>query len=101
VARIERYAGAGIVFAGGLLPARDDAVGFAIAHARNGDPYRRSMQSTGDATTAAETAYELTWRIPFGNHFALQPDVQYIDDPGTNPALEDALVVMLRVEAVF
>ena len=101
VARIGRYAGAGIVFTGALLPGRDDAVGFAIAHARNGDPYRRSMQSVGEATTAAETAYELTWRIPVGEHFALQPDVQYVDDPGTNPALGDALVVILRVEAVF
>jgi porin len=59
------------------------------------------MQSVGEATTAAETAYELTWRIPVGEHFALQPDVQYVDDPGTNPALGDALVVILRVEAVF
>ena len=101
VARIGRYAGAGVVFAGGLLPGRDDALGFAFAHARNGDPYRRSLQLAGEATTAAETVYELTWRIPFGAHFALQPDVQYVDDPDTNPAREDALVVMLRAEAMF
>jgi porin len=101
VARIGRYAGAGVVFAGGLLPGRDDALGFAIAHARNGEPYRQSLQATGAATTAAETAYELTWRIPFGERFALQPDLQYVDDPDTNPAIADALVVMLRVEALF
>lgn len=101
VARIGRYTGAGIVFKGALLPDRDDAMGFAIAHARNGDPYRQSLWSMGEPTTAAETAYELTWRIPFGEHFALQPDVQYIDDPDTSPGIEDALVVMLRVEALF
>jgi carbohydrate-selective porin OprB len=55
----------------------------------------------GDVSNAAETAYELTWRIPIGAHVALQPDVQYVDEPDTNPAIEDALVVMLRVEAVF
>jgi porin len=101
VARIGRYAGAGIVFTGELLPGRDDAVGLAIAHARNGEPYRRSQQAMGGASNAAETAYELTWRIPVGAHVALQPDVQYVDEPDTNPAIEDALVVMLRVEAVF
>jgi porin len=101
VARIGRYAGGGIVLTGALLPGRGDALGFAVAHARNGDPYRQSVAATGDATTAAETAYELTWRIPLGEHFALQPDLQYIDDPDTNPGIDAALVVMLRVEAQF
>lgn len=101
VARISRYAGGGVVFSGALLPDREDAVGFAIANARNGDPYRRWMSSMGEATTAAETIYELTWRIPFGEHLALQPDVQYVDDPDTNPGIADALVVILRVEATF
>lgn len=101
VARISRYAGGGVVFTGALLPNRDDAVGFAIASARNGEPYRRWMSSVGEATTAAETVYELTWRIPFGEHLALQPDVQYVDDPDTDPGIADALVVILRVEATF
>ena len=101
VARIGHYVGAGVVYSGGLLPGRGDALGFAVGHARNGDPYRESLQAAGTATTTAETAYELTWRIPCGEHFALQPDVQYIDDPDTDPSIEDALVVMLRVEAAF
>jgi carbohydrate-selective porin OprB len=31
----------------------------------------------------------------------LQPDVQYVLDPDTDPAIDDALVVMLRIEALF
>ena len=51
------------------------------------------------ATDAAEYALEATWRIPLGEHFALQPDLQYVIHPGTDPTLDDALVFILRVEA--
>lgn len=98
VSRIGRYFGAGLVRHEGLLPGRDDAFGFALAHARNGDPYREALRADGVATDAAETALELTWRVPFGEHLALQPDLQYVIDPGTDPSLDDALVFILRVE---
>jgi carbohydrate-selective porin OprB len=48
--------------------------------------------------TSGELACELTWRIPFGEHLVLQPDVQYVVDPDTNPDIADALVLILRVE---
>jgi porin len=89
------------VHEGGLLAARADSVGLAVAHARNGDAYRDAMRSEGIATAAAETAFELTWRVPLGEHIVLQPDLQYVIDPDTDPAIDDALVVMLRVELAF
>jgi porin len=98
VSRLGTYLGAGLVHEGGLLPARDDAIGLAIAHARNGDAYRDAMRREGVPTTAAETAVELTWRVPLGEHLVLQPDLQYVFAPDTNPALDDAFVVLLRVE---
>jgi porin len=98
VSRLGTYAGGGLLYERGLLATREDVVGFAVAHARNGSPYRDAMRAAGVATTAAETALELTWRVAFGEHLVLQPDLQYILDPDTNPALDDALVVMLRVE---
>jgi len=101
VSRIGRYFGAGLVRHEGLLPGRDDAIGFALAHARNGDPYRAALRAEGVATDAAETALELTWRVPFGEHFALQPDLQYVIDPGTDPSLDDALVFILRVDVTL
>jgi porin len=99
VSRIARYVGGGVVYERGLLPQADDVVGLAVGHARNGAPYRAALRSDGTATTAAETAIELTWRIPLGGHFALQPDLQYVIDPDTDPAIGDALVMMLRLEA--
>jgi porin len=99
--RIGAYVGAGIVHEGGLLAARDDSVGLAVAHARNGDAYRDAMRAEGIATVAAETALELTWRVPLGEHVVLQPDLQYVIDPDTDPAIDDALVAILRVEVAF
>lgn len=98
VSRIGLYTGGGIVHTRGLLADRDDAIGFAIAHARNGQGYEDAMRDAGVAVTSAETAFELTWRVPVGEHLVLQPDVQYVVEPDSNPAIDDALVFILRVE---
>jgi porin len=101
VARIGRYAGIGIVHESGLLAAREDAVGFGVACARNGRAWRDAAAEAGEATTQGECDLELTWRLELGGHVALQPDLQYVIDPGTDPAVDDALVFVLRVEAWF
>jgi porin len=98
VSRIGLYTGGGIVHTGGLLPGRDDSIGFAIAYARNGRGYDDAMHDVGVPVTSGEQVYELTWRVPVGEHVVLQPDVQYVVDPDSNPAIDDALVVILRVE---
>lgn len=98
VSRIGRYVGAGIVGHEGLLAGRHDTIGIAVGHARNGEPYREALRADGVATDAAETALELSWRVPLGEHFAVQPDLQYVIDPGTDPSIDDALVFILRVE---
>ena len=98
VSRIGLYAGGGIVHTGGLLPDRDDAIGLAFGYARNGNGYADAMRAEGVAVTSGEQAYELTWRIPCGEHLVLQPDVQYVVDPDSRPDIGDALVLILRVE---
>jgi porin len=98
VSRIGLYAGGGIVHTGGLLPYRDDAIGVAFGYARNGSEYEEAMRAGGVAVKPGEQAYELTWRIPCGEHLVLQPDLQYVVDPDTRPDVGDALVLILRVE---
>lgn len=100
--RVERtgaYVGGGIVSGRGLLPGREDSVGLAIGVARGSREYRDAMRANGIATDAAEYALEATWHVPFGEHFALQPDLQYVVHPGTDPSVADALVFILRVVA--
>ena len=96
VNRFGSYAGTGLVYTGVL--ADDDQLGFAVAHATNGGAYRRVEALAGNATDAAETNLELTWRFSVREWLTLQPDVQYIFNPNTDPGLDDALAVGLRFE---
>jgi porin len=93
--RFDRYLGAGLVLRGLV---GEDELGIAIAQAYNGDAYRALAARVGMPTDRVETNIELTWRIPVAEWLALQPDVQYIINPGTDPQLRDALVVGLRFE---
>lgn len=73
-------------------------LGLAIAEARIGDAYRELRAAEGLATDACERNVELTWRFPLGAHAALQPDLQYVQNPSGDPQVPDAWVVGLRIE---
>ena len=64
----------------------------------NGGKFRRAQAALGATVERHETAIELTYRVQFLPWLALQPDVQYIINPGTDPALKNALVIGLRFE---
>jgi porin len=96
VNRFGSYAGTGLVYTG--VVAADDQLGFAVARATNGGAYRRVEALAGIVTDAAETNLELTWRFAVREWLTLQPDVQYIFNPNTDPSLADALAIGLRFE---
>ncbi len=56
------------------------------------------MALAGSATDARETTLELTWRLPVADWLTLQPDLQYVINPGFDASLDDAFVVGLRFE---
>ncbi len=91
----EEYYGAGLQYTG-LVPDRDqDVTGIAFARAENSHDY----QEVTPDSTAAETIVELTYRAPILSWLTLQPDIQYVINPGTSSDVDNALVVMLRVQA--
>lgn len=91
----DSYLGAGVV-ATGFVPGRpDDQFGIAVASARVGDPYRRSVNAAADSH---ETTIELTFSTRLTDWLRIQPDLQFIINPGANPLLQDALVFGLRFE---
>jgi carbohydrate-selective porin OprB len=94
--RFDQYLGAGLVARD--IIARDDELGLAVSRARNGDAYRRLSAQLGADVEGAETNVELTWRTPVNDWLALQPTVQYVMDPNTDPALRDAWVIGLRFD---
>ena len=87
------YFGAGAVYRG-LLPARpEDEWGIAVAWAETGTPFR---QATG--AEKREVNVEMTYRAPLHDFITVQPVMQYIFNPGADPALKNALVLGIRFE---
>ena len=79
----------------GLLPGRsEDVFGLASTRARNSDKFRQLAAPQA----AAETMWELTYRLSLTPWMALQPVVQRILAPGTDPALGNAWIVGARLE---
>lgn len=96
VNRLHLSLGGGLVYQG-LLPGRpDDVVGVGMAHARNGSPYLQMRREEGSPLERAETVLELTYRAEVGPVFSIQPDLQWVKNPGMDPGKEDALVFGLR-----
>jgi porin len=93
-----QYLGAGVT-AAGLVPGRpDDQLGLAIGSAQAGMPWRAAQALAATPADARETTVELTWRMPMNDWLTLQPDLQYVINPGLSPELDDAFVVGLRFE---
>jgi porin len=92
---------AGLVYTG-LIPEREAGqLGLGITQAHNGDTFREASAAAGVAVDSAETTLELTYSDSITPWLAVQPDVQYIMDTGTNKALDDALILGTRLTISF
>jgi porin len=94
---LSHYVGSGLVKSGLLASRPDDAVGLSIAHARLGGPLRHAAALAGTPLAQGETAIELTYAAQIHPGLAIQPDLQYIIHPGGDSALDDALLIGVRV----
>ena len=79
----------------------DRRIGFAVAHARLGDPAIDAAAIAGDRAQRAETNFELSYVHALTPAVTIQPDIQYVRNPGWGPALDDALVIGLRLSVGF
>lgn len=96
VARFGHYVGAGAVLAGPFASRSQDELGLAVAVARNGRPWRK--QQAPQPTTATERVIELSYLAQANHWLAIQPDLQYVVHPDTDPSVSNALVFTLRFE---
>lgn len=78
-----------------LEPPTRTAIG-SIAH--SGNEWRAAQLAGGAAPAARETNLELTWRAPVADWLTLQPDVQYVWNPGADSTLPNGFAVGLRFE---
>jgi porin len=96
--QIGSYWGAGLRYTG-LIPGRDqDVAGLAVASARNGKHFLRFTRDSGMSPAEhAETVIEGTYQAVVRPWLLVQPDVQYVINPGTDPTLGNALVAGVRL----
>lgn len=98
---VGRYVGGGLVYTGPFEGRDEDQLGLALGRVRFGSPYRHVAELGGESLGTHETNVELTYRMPLTPRLTLQPDVQYVINPGGVPGRSDAVVVGLRTEAGF
>ena len=101
VNRFGSYLGAGFTVTGPFAARSADEIGLGVAYARNGSHYTRAQTAQGLPVENAEKSIELTYLMQLNSWLALQPDVQYVINPNTTPALANALAVQLRFEITF
>ncbi|MEI6437231.1 MAG: carbohydrate porin [Candidatus Omnitrophota bacterium] len=93
---LDRYFGFGVNYTG-LIPGRDeDVLGVAFNRAGISSDYR----STGDFDRS-EDVIEAAYSLGLTKHVVLQPDIQFIRNPGADPTINNATVVTLRTKVCF
>ncbi len=98
--QFSNYIGAGLSYTG-LFPGRDgDQLGLAMATAINSDTFKDAQRDAGSTVEDYEMNIELTYHAEILPWLALQPDIQYIINPGAGAGgdLDNAFVAGLRFE---
>ncbi len=91
----------GIVYTG-LIPGRDAGqLGVGVSGVHNAGKFRRLNRLAGMPVKSDETAFELTYSDNLTPWLSVQPDIQYIVNPGTDPSRDDAVIVGGRVTLTF
>ncbi len=98
VNRLAHYVQLGAVYTGLLSGRPEDQVGLSMAIATTGSKYRDLLARDGVATTRNEMGWELTYRAPVKSWLTIQPGIQYVVHPDSNPELKNAVVALLRCE---
>jgi porin len=99
--RFGTYLGAGLMASGILASRTDDQLGLAVAMATNGSRYTAAQQQAGVPVNATETALEISYLAQLTSWIGVQPDVQYVIHPNTDPNVANATIVQIRAQVMF
>lgn len=92
--QFDQYLGFGVVLSGVFSAEETDSIGLAVARVSNSSEYSQLDPTAEDN----EMNFELTYSYQVNQHVRIQPDIQYIQQPGASELLDDALVVGVRLE---
>lgn len=87
-------ASGGLCYHGPFKKRKDDNIGIAFAHA---DFSRNYTKLSPDTLLKNETAIELMYRCKINDKIMVQPEMQYIINPGAVILLKNSLVGLLRI----
>jgi len=101
VNQVDKYIGGGIVHSGIIPQLHHDQMGVAIAAAHTSEKFKQAILKNGERLDNWEMAIEWTYRAEINDWFSIQPDLQYIINPGFNPGLKNAVTFGIRTEICF
>jgi len=98
---VDFYLNAGLTYKG-LIPGRDaDTCGVSCGLASLSNGADNTLRDEGFAPQAAEMVLEATYQCVLAPWCSVQPDIQYIINPGATSATGNALVLGARFSIVF
>jgi len=98
---IDRYTGLGLCWTGVFAGRDEDQFVIGVADARFGDEFIAAEHAAQHVMSRHERIYEISYRAQVTPWFALQPDLQFIEDPAFNTASSMVTVALLRAEFVL
>lgn len=101
IAKVPFEANAGVVYKG-LIPTRDDDYTvFGIVYGNFSRNYARNQDNMGDGYPRYELVLEGNYKIQLNKFAFVQPDVQYVINPGGTGNLGNALVLGAQMGVTF
>ena len=79
---VDTYLGSGIVYSDVIGYFQHDQIGVAIAAAHNSEHFKEAALYEGTPMKDWEVAFELSYRAELNDWYSVQPDMQYIVNPG-------------------
>jgi porin len=98
---LKQYFGCGIVLKQPFTNKREEHIGLAFANAVLGNSFRTNILNNGEKYKKEELNIELSYSIQLNNWLKIQPDIQYVINPGMDTNLHNAIVFILRTEISF
>ncbi len=101
IAKLPFQANAGIIYKG-LVPTRDeDFTIFGFVYGKFSRNYARTVDETGGGYPQYEMVLEAAYRVNFTKFAYLQPDLQYVINPGGTGNIPNALVLGAQMGVTF
>ena len=98
---VDFYFDTGLTYKG-LIPTQDnDTVGLAFCCAKTNSKWQRPSPDVDFPANGSEMVLEATYQVELAPWMTLQPDIQYIINPGGQSSIDNALVIGCRATVLF